>query len=808
MTSTRPVRLLVCAIAAAMTVMVSGCGGARARFTSHLQRGQGFLASGNLDKASVEFRNAAQIEPKNAQALYFNGRVAEARGNIREAYGFYQAALDADPTYVAARAGTGKMLVFAGEGKRARDVIAPGLAAHPDDADLLSVRAAAHQQLKEREEARADAERAVQLAPMNENALTVLAALYADAKEYPRAISLVSAAIGRAPASVALREVLTNLYLVSGESGKAEEQMRKIIELEPAELTPRSQLALHLARAHDLEGAQRVLEEAVRAFSSGKQQALANDAKLLLADFVSRERSREQGEKTLREFIAHEPDNLDLRVGLGALLQRTGAPTAALAAYGEVVKLDGTGAKGLLARDRMAAIQLAQGHADAARKLLAEVLQKNPRDDDALVLRASLEMQQNDPTGAIGDLRAVLRDQPNSVALLRTLAAAYLAKGQAGLAEETLRAAMQAAPNDASVRIELAQVLGRTDRMSQGVTLLEETVQRLPDDTAAREELVRAYMAVGNLQDARAGVEELKTRQPQSAAGFYYAGMIAAREKRLDESESNFARALELQPQRLDVLDSLARVRMARGEYAAAIAAVQGALEGDPNKVELLNLLGELYFERKDFNAAGDLFARASVQDPRQWQAHRNLARVRLAANDPNGAVGEYQAALRLGPAEPQLVAEAVRCYEKQGRIDDAIAGYEALYKANPRVQQLAANNLAMLLVTYKKDAASLDRARDLTSGFTTSDNGALLDTVGWVRFKRGEYKDALPALERAVERAPDSKVIRFHLGMAQLQLGLRDRARTNLELALTGSDSFQGVDEARVALASLKVRA
>jgi len=65
-----------------------------------------------------------------------------------------------------------------------------------------------------------------------------------------------------------------------------------------------------------------------------------------------------------------------------------------------------------------------------------------------------------------------------------------------------------------------------------------------------------------------------------------------------------------------------------------------------------------------------------------------------------------------------------------------------------------------------------------------------------------------LPALERAVERAPDSKVIRFHLGMAQLQLGLRDRARTNLESALAGPESFQGVDEARTALASLKARA
>src|SRR6266702_2155737 len=152
MTSTSTVRLLVCAITVAMTVVVSGCGGARARFASHLQRGQEFLASGNLDKASVEFRNAAQIEPKNAQALYFNGRVAEARGNIREAYGFYQAALEVDATYDPARAGTGKMLVFAGDAKRAQDIIAPGLTAHPDNVDLLAVRAAAHHQLKEREQ--------------------------------------------------------------------------------------------------------------------------------------------------------------------------------------------------------------------------------------------------------------------------------------------------------------------------------------------------------------------------------------------------------------------------------------------------------------------------------------------------------------------------------------------------------------------------------------------------------------------------------------------------------------------------------
>ena len=708
--------LQACLFVAVLACILSGCGGARARLASHLHRGQAYLASGNLDKAGVEFRNATQIEPKNAEALYFNGRVAEARNNIREAFGFYQAAIDANPGYAPARAGVGKMFVFGGTAKRALDVIDPGLAEHPDDVDLLAVRAAARHQLRQNEAARADAERAVQLGPTNENALSVLAALYTEAKEYPRAISLLNGAVARAPAAVPLREVLTNLYLVSGQPDKAQEQMRKIIDLKPMELTPRSQLAMYLIRAHDLDGAQRVLEEAIQGLSSGKQDAKADEAKLLLVDFLSRERSREQGEKTLRDFIAREPDNLDLRLGLGALLQRTGAASEALAAYQAVAERDGTGAKGLTARNRMAAIQLTQGHADAARRLITEVLQKNPRDDDALILRSTIEMQQNDPTGAIGDLRAVLRNQPNSVTLQRTLAAAYLAKGQPALAEEALRAAMKTAPNDTSVQVELAQLLARTERAAQGVSLLEETVKRLPDDAAA--------------------------------------------------------------------------------------------LEQDPQNVELLNLLGGLYFDTKDFDHAAAMFARASALNPRLWQPHRNLALVKVAANDPDGAVSEYQTALKLAPAEPQLVADAARLYEKQGRIDAAIAGYEALYQANPQVRQFAANNLAMLLVTYKKDEASLDRARDLTSNFVTSGNGMLLDTVGWVRFKRGEYQDALPTLERAMEQAPDSKQIRFHLAMTQLRLGLRDRARTNLEAALTGSDNFEGAEEARTVLASLKARA
>jgi Tfp pilus assembly protein PilF len=183
-----------------------------------------------------------------------------------------------------------------------------------------------------------------------------------------------------------------------------------------------------------------------------------------------------------------------------------------------------------------------------------------------------------------------------------------------------------------------------------------------------------------------------------------------------------------------------------------------------------LDLLGSTYLEIRDLAHAADVLTHATAVAPNSWAAYRDLAQVKLAANDSNAALAEYRTALRLAPREPRVVTELASLYESLGRVDEAIALYEALLQ-DPNVQQLAANNLAMLLVNYKTDAASLDRARTLTAHFDLSDNASLRDTTGWVHFKRREYQDAVAVLERAAYRSPDSKVIRAHLDMARTAL-------------------------------------
>jgi Flp pilus assembly protein TadD len=769
-----------------------------------MRRGQEYYSQGNYAKANLEFRNALQIAPTDPNARLMAGHCLERLGQFTTAMRTYQAVVDSDsapaPANSDARASLARLLILAGGSQRGFEILQPAIKRSPDDPQLLTLQAAAKLGLKDEAGARTDVDRALKLQPANEDAVALRAGMYRQDGDLAEAAALVSAAIRQSPSSTALREMLASLYESAHDNAKAEEQLRALIQLKPQEPRYRGQLAVFYAGLDRLDDAQRVLEDTIKAFPD------SDTPKLDLVDFLATRRSEDQAEQMLRGLIARQPDDHDFRLHLGTLLEHAGKPKEAIDAYDEVARRAGMEPKGLIARDRIAAIYVAQRRYDDARKLLGQVLGKNPRDKAALGMRGEIALEHNDPTAAIADFRAVLRDQPRELGVQRLLARAHLANGEPGLAEGALRAALEVAPTDTAVRIELAHLLLQTRHADQAVTLLEETAHNAPKDTQVREELIRAYLAKRDFAAARSAAADLESSQPASAAGPYLAGLAAQGENRFDDARRQFEHALQIQPRALEVLAALAHLEVSQGQNQQAVALVKSATERDAGNAFAWNLLGELYLGQHDLAAANDALTHASKLSPTWWVPLRNLALAKLAADDTAGAVSEYDAAIKVAPLETGLVTELASLYEKRGRPDDAIARYEGAYRNNAH-SRLLANNLAMLLVTYKTDRTSLDRARDLIKGFESSNEGSLLDTNGWVHYKRAEYADALPALERAIQRAPDSPVIRYHLGMAELQAGRTERARVDLQTAVSGAADFQGVDEARTALASLKSR-
>jgi predicted Zn-dependent protease len=103
--------------------------------------------------------------------------------------------------------------------------------------------------------------------------------------------------------------------------------------------------------------------------------------------------------------------------------------------------------------------------------------------------------------------------------------------------------------------------------------------------------------------------------------------------------------------------------------------------------------------------------------------------------------------------------------------------------------------------VTYKKDAASVERAKSLSARFADSTNPSYLDTYGWVLFKNGQAAASVPILERVVSKVPNAPVALYHLGMAQSQNGSSAQALGNLSRAVNSGTKFSGLDEAKATL-------
>ena len=81
----------------ALMLVVAGCGSKADRLDASLRKAAAYVHDGQWDKASVETRNALQIDPKNARAFALGGQIAEGRGDYPRAWQSWSAAVELAP---------------------------------------------------------------------------------------------------------------------------------------------------------------------------------------------------------------------------------------------------------------------------------------------------------------------------------------------------------------------------------------------------------------------------------------------------------------------------------------------------------------------------------------------------------------------------------------------------------------------------------------------------------------------------------------------------------------------------------------
>jgi tetratricopeptide (TPR) repeat protein len=304
--------------------------------------------------------------------------------------------------------------------------------------------------------------------------------------------------------------------------------------------------------------------------------------------------------------------------------------------------------------------------------------------------------------------------------------------------------------------------------------------------------------------ESRRSFEAVIRLKPDGPQGYYHMGLLSLAENRHDTAIEYFQKALARDPYQMEAFTNLVLAYTIKKDMTAAFSSCDKQLprvDDNPRaKAVIHNLKGVLYLQQENTTEAENQFKEAVLTDPNYLPPYYALARLYLAEKQSDRAIEQFNKTLEKNPNQTTAQMFLGMIYDSKQDPENAEKHYRAALDVNPDFAP-AANNLAYLLADQNRD---LNEALGLANiaKKANPEDPSIADTLGWVYFKRGLYPNAIRELTFAAEKLPGNATVRYHLGMSYLKKSDNEKARRELEKALSLDSSFDGSDEAKKALA------
>lgn len=489
------------AVVGLIVSLLAACGSPTEVAQRHYEEGMALIEKGgkeDLTRADLKFRDALGIKRTLAPAIYGLALVAERQGKLSEQFSYLNQTLDQDPNHFEARVKVGKMLLAAGQLDKAAEAGDKALALKPDDPSALILRAGVLLRQGKAEQAVGRAKAVLAKSPDNLDALELLAGERIAAGDLPGGLAYIDKGLAKQPEHTALLVNRVQVLEKLGQVDAAEQALRKLIASHPENPAFHKGLIRFLV-LHDRKPA---AEAELRAAAA--REPKNNEAKLEIVRFVHALRGPQAARQELDAMIAAEPVNHELKFALVGLHQAVSDRPAAEALLRDILARAGDSVDGLKAKGQLAAFRLQDGDKPGAMRLADEILAKDNRNEQALLLKASATLDEGRLDQAVSDLRTLLRDVPDSPRALALLGKAHELQGMPALAEDQYARAYQVSRLDPAFGLNYAEFLLRQQQAARAEKHLLEMLQNKPAFLPALRLLSRARADQGNF----AGVEQ------------------------------------------------------------------------------------------------------------------------------------------------------------------------------------------------------------------------------------------------------------------------------------------------------------
>jgi tetratricopeptide (TPR) repeat protein len=359
--------------------------------------------------------------------------------------------------------------------------------------------------------------------------------------------------------------------------------------------------------------------------------------------------------------------------------------------------------------------------------------------DKLLSAAVDLALESFDFTTAHKLADRMLASEPASGAARAQLARVLTAEGDAVSAIAVAQEAAKLEPD--TERFAYVDTLLRLDRMDEA----RQELDSMRSDPSVRDEadlrLGKLAYQFGDMTEAGRRFGSLMSSQTAAGEAFFYLSSIAEREGRTDLALEGYSKLVEMGGG-LMVRGRAARLLMKKDDRTAAFRMLDEAAQ-------------------KERSEALDVeFAKAALLED---------------SGKPSEAIALLQLALERFPDHPGLRYQIALVQDKAGMTRESVRNFENLLKDRPDDASLL-NALGYSLADRNQ---KLPRAESLIRKALESspDNPAFLDSLGWVRFRRGDAAGALPYMERAYRIFPDAEIA-SHWGEILWTSGKQSEAR------------------------------
>jgi Flp pilus assembly protein TadD len=429
--------------------------------------------------------------------------------------------------------------------------------------------------------------------------------------------------------------------------------------------------------------------------------------------------------------------------------------------------------------------QLRRGEVDAAVDAFdrLQALSGQDREQAMQGMTAQL-MREEDSAYALAVAAELARRYPDSAAAQLAHARLALEADQRGIALEAADRALALAPNLGEAALLRARALAGLGRSDEAFAGLDAAIQRAPDDLSLRLGHARLLVENGRFDSAEQAFADTHALAPKRADVTFSLALLALEARRLAAAETYLDKLLELGQQTDEAHYYLGRIHDSRRQFDEAIGHYLQVGKGQ-YQLDAAVRRAELLAQSGDLDGGRALLSELRLRYPEDEQQLRFvLAEGRMLRE--SGAHAEayevFSGGLERFPADAELLYARALAADKLGRGDRFEADLQAIIEREPDNGH-ALNALGYWLADrgVRLDEAEryLRRAIELLP-----DDPAVIDSMGWLRFRQGQMQPAEDLLRRAYGLYEDPEIA-AHLGQVLWSTGRREEARALWQSAL-----------------------